>query len=148
MQLHELKPPAGAKKKPKRVGRGESSGHGKTAGRGTKGQLSRSGAKRRAWFEGGQMPLYRRLPKRGFKPPRRVEYALVNLSVLEERFEDGAVVTPEELVAVRAVRSLNRPVKVLGDGELSKRLTVRAHKFSRSAVEKIRALGGEVEVIE
>jgi len=144
MELHELKPPQGSKSKRKRVGRGEGSGHGKTSGRGTKGQGARSGAGIHPWFEGGQMPLHRRLPKRGFKPFRRRRYAVVNVGELE-RFESGAVVTPEELVRARLLRNLALPVKILGDGTLSKSLTVRAHKFSRSAEERIRTAGGEIE---
>lgn len=142
MHLHELKPPQGSKSKRKRVGRGEGSGHGKTSGRGTKGQKARSTVQ--PWFEGGQMPLYRRLPIRGFKPLRRTRYAVVNIGDLE-RFESGTIVTPEELVRVRLIRNLSLPVKILGDGSLSKPLTVQAHKFSQSAEERIRAAGGQVE---
>ena len=147
MQLHDLKPPEGSKKARRRVGRGDGSGLGRSAGRGDKGQRSRSGSKRRHWFEGGQMPLYRRLPKRGFKPVHRTRYTIVNVEALAV-FEPGAVVTPEELVAARVIRSLRHPVKILGEGELTKNLTVRAHKFSRAAEEKIRSAGGEIEVIE
>ena len=147
MQLHDLKPAKGSKHSRKRVGRGEGSGHGKTSGRGHKGQGARSGKGKPAWFEGGQMPLHRRLPKRGFKPVNRMEYFVVNISALED-FESGTVITPEELAAARLIRSLASPVKILGDGELTKSFTVRAHKFSRSAEEKIRAAGGEVEVLQ
>lgn len=146
MQLHDLKPAKGSKRPRKRVGRGEGSGHGKTSGRGHKGQGARSGKGKPAWFEGGQMPLYRRLPKRGFKPVNRTEYFVVNVELLDG-FDAGTVITPQELVSARMIRSLSSPVKILGDGELTKSLTVRAHKFSRSAEEKIRAAGGEVEVL-
>lgn len=144
MELHDLKPPKGSTSKRKRVGRGEGSGHGKTSGRGHKGQGARAGAGVRAWFEGGQMPLHRRLPKRGFKPFQRTRYAVINVGDLD-CFESGTVVTPDELVRTRLLRNLALPVKILGDGELSKPLTVRAHKFSRSAEERIRTAGGEIE---
>jgi large subunit ribosomal protein L15 len=146
MKLHELKPAPGSRKKKKRLGRGISAGQGKTAGKGHKGQNARSGGGVRPGFEGGQTPLYRRLPKRGFTNPNRVEYAIVNVSVLE-RFEDGTVVTPELLLQEGIVKNLKDGLKVLGEGELSKKLTVKAHKFSQSAVEKITAAGGATEVI-
>ncbi|MBM3214922.1 50S ribosomal protein L15 [Candidatus Poribacteria bacterium] len=147
MELHDLKPAKGAKKSRKRVGRGEGSGHGKTSGRGHKGQGARAGASIPAWFEGGQMPLYRRLPLRGFKPIRRRRYAVVNVGDLEA-FENGSVVTPDELLAARIVRNLSLPVKILGSGALTKPLTVRAHKFSRSAEESIRSAGGTIEALQ
>ena len=146
MKLHELSPSPGSKKRRRRVARGTGSGLGKTAGRGEKGQRSRSGSKERAWFEGGQMPLFRRLPKRGFKSPNPTRYEVVNVEELDS-FDAGSVVTPEALVEARIIRNLNLPIKMLGDGELTKKLTVRAHKFSRSAAEKIASAGGEIEVI-
>lgn len=146
MQLHDLRPAPGSKRPRKRVGRGIGSGHGKTATRGTKGQWARTGAGVRPGFEGGQMPLQRRTPKRGFSnAPFRREYEIVNLSALE-RFEDGTVVTPEVLREARLVHG-NREIKILGRGDLQRRLTVRAHAFSKSAVEKIEAAGGKAEVL-
>jgi large subunit ribosomal protein L15 len=147
MQMHDLKPADGARHRRRRVGRGPGSGLGKTCGRGHKGQRSRAGASKHAWFEGGQMPLFRRLPKRGFKSVSRTSYSTVNVYELE-RFEDGATVTPEDLLANRVVRSLSLPVKILADGEIKKALTVHAHQFSQAAIVKIRAAGGEVEVLE
>jgi ribosomal protein L15, bacterial/organelle len=144
MKLHELKPAPGSRKRKKRVGRGTSSGHGKTATRGTKGQWARSTV--RPGFEGGQMPLYRRLPKRGFTNPMRKEYAIVNVEALN-RFPEGTVVTPELLVAEKLVKNVKDGIKILGDGELKVKLTVQAHKFSRSAIEKIEAAGGKAEVV-
>jgi len=144
MKLHELKPAPGSRKRKKRVGRGTSSGHGKTATRGTKGQWARSTV--RPGFEGGQMPLYRRLPKRGFTNPLRKEYAIVNVEALN-RFHEGTVVTPELLVAEKLVKNVKDGIKILGDGELKVKLTVQAHKFSRSAIEKIEAAGGKAEVV-
>ncbi|WP_124726418.1 50S ribosomal protein L15 [Staphylospora marina] len=146
MKLHELKPAPGSRKKKNRVGRGIGSGNGKTAGRGHKGQNARSGGGVRPGFEGGQTPIFRRLPKRGFTNPNRKEYAIINLDVLN-RFEDGAVVTPELLKEQGVVKNLKDGLKVLGNGELNKKLTVKAHKFSASAVEKIGAAGGATEVI-
>ena len=146
MQLHDLKPSDGARHRRRRVGRGQGSGVGKTCGRGHKGQRSRSGAKSPAWFEGGQMPLYRRLPKRGFKVPNRRRFTTVNLRDLDG-FEEGATVTLEDLLANRIVRNLGSPVKILADGDLTKPLHVQAHQFSRAAIEKIRAAGGEIEVL-
>lgn len=146
MFLHELRPAPGAKKKPKRVGRGIGSGHGKTATRGTKGQWARAGGGVRPGFEGGQMPLQRRIPKRGFTNARfRVEYEIVNLKDLN-RFEPGTVVTIELLKQARLVHG-DRAVKVLGDGDLEKALIVQAHAFSKSALEKIAAAGGKAEVV-
>jgi large subunit ribosomal protein L15 len=147
MDLSNLKPPKGAKHAKKRVGRGQGSGNGKTAGRGHKGAKSRSGYKFKRGFEGGQMPLHRRVPKRGFHNPSRIEYEVVNLDTLEERFEAGTVVTPELLRERRLVGAGKRPVKVLGRGEMSKALTIRAHKFSGKASEKIAAAGGAAEAI-
>jgi len=146
MRLHELKPAKGTVKSRKRVGRGTASGHGKTVGRGQKGQKARSGGKVRPGFEGGQMPLYRRLPKIGFTNIFRKEYAVVNLSDLE-RFEDGSVVNPEVLKEAGLVKAMHSGVKILGDGELTRKLTVQAHKFSKTAADKIAAAGGKVEVI-
>lgn len=146
MKLHELKPAPGSNKAPKRVGRGIGSGHGKTAGRGHKGQNARSGGGVRLGFEGGQMPLYRRLPKRGFNNPNRKEYAIVNLETLN-RFEEGTVVTPELLKQRGVVKNLKDGLKILGRGELNVKLTVKAHKFSQSALSKIEAAGGQTEVI-
>jgi large subunit ribosomal protein L15 len=142
---HNLAPSPGATHSRKRVGRGPGSGHGKTAGRGNKGQKSRTGYRHQRGFEGGQMPLHRRVPKRGFTNIFRVEYDVVNLSQLD-RFDAGAAVTPETLAAARLSGS-RRPVKILGDGAIGKALTVSAHKFSASAQAKIEAAGGRCEVI-
>ena len=148
MSLSNLRPPRGAKHAKKRVGRGPGSGHGKTASRGHKGAKSRSGFRFKRGFEGGQMPLHRRVPKRGFANPFRVEYAVVNLEVLGEVFDAGSEVTPDVLRQRGLVRERSSmPVKVLGRGELSKNLTVRAHKFSGSAARKIAEAGGVAEVI-
>ncbi len=147
MNLSDLKPPKGAKHTKKRVGRGEGSGTGVTSGRGHKGQKSRSGYHHKRGFEGGQMPLQRRVPKRGFFNPFRVEYAVVNLDTLAERFEAGTEVTPELLRERRLVRSNARLVKILARGDIETALTVKAHKFSRHASEKIAAAGGQTEVI-
>jgi large subunit ribosomal protein L15 len=147
MDLSNLKPPKGAKHAKKRIGRGQGSGQGKTAGRGHKGAKSRAGFKFKRGFEGGQMPLHRRVPKRGFHNPFRVEYEVVNLDTLGARFDAGAVVTPELLRERGLVPSGSRPVKVLARGEVGKALTVRAHKFSGKAAEKIAAAGGAVEAI-
>ena len=147
MNLSDLKPPKGAKHAKTRVGRGYGSGSGVTSGRGHKGQKSRSGYHRKRGFEGGQMPLHRRLPKRGFFNRFRVDYAVVNLDTLDERFETGAEVTPELLRELGIVRSRTKLIKVLGRGEINTTLHVRAHKFSRTAVEKITASGGKIEVV-
>jgi large subunit ribosomal protein L15 len=147
MDLSNLKPPRGAKHSKKRVGRGQGSGQGKTAGRGHKGAKSRSGFKFKRGFEGGQMPLHRRVPKRGFPNPFRVEYDVVNLDTLAARFDAGTVVTPELLREHRLVQGGARPVKILARGDFSKKLTVRAHKFSGKAAEKITAAGGATELI-
>ena len=148
MSLHKLRPPKGAKHPKKRLGRGMGSGHGKTASRGTKGAKSRSGFRHKRGFEGGQMPLHRRVPKRGFHNPFRVEFAVVNLDTLGEVFEAGSAVTPELLRERGLVRVAGAPIKILGRGDLAKALTVRAHKFSGSAAQKIQAAGGAAEVIE
>ena len=147
MDLSNLKPPKGAKHAKKRVGRGQGSGTGVTAGRGEKGAKSRSGFKHKRGFEGGQMPLHRRVPKRGFRNLFRVEYAVVNLDVLAEAFEAGATITPDVLRERGLVKAGDRPVKILGRGEIAKALTVRAHKFSGKAAEKIAAAGGSAEAI-
>ena len=147
MKLHELRPSEGAFKTSKRLGRGVSSGHGKTSGKGHKGQNARSGGGVRPGFEGGQLPLFRRLPKRGFSNAMfKVEYATINVSDLE-KFEDGAVVTPELLKEMGILKKQLSGVKVLGNGELTKKLTVKANKYSRNAIEKIESKGGKAEVI-
>jgi large subunit ribosomal protein L15 len=144
--LNNLKAAKGANRKNKRVGRGMGSGHGKTATRGHKGQLSRSGTSMRPGFEGGQMPLHRRLPKRGFNNIFRKEYAVVNLEQLAA-FEEGAQVDPQILTDKGIVKSLKDGLKILGGGEIKHAIKVRAHKFSKSAVEKIEKAGGTIEVI-
>lgn len=146
MRLHELKAAEGSTKAPKRRGRGTATGQGKTGGRGMNGQKSRSGGGVRLGFEGGQMPLYRRLPKRGFTNPFTKEYSEVNVQGLN-RFEDGAVVDYAALVEAGVVKQVKDGVKVLGNGEITKKITVKAEKFSKSAVEKIEAAGGKVEVL-
>lgn len=147
MALNNLRPPKGASRPRKRVGRGPGSGHGKTASRGSKGAKSRSGFRFKRGFEGGQMPLHRRVPKRGFRNPFRTEYAVVNLDTLGEVFDAGSEVTPDLLRERGLVRKAHVPVKVLGRGEIAKQLTVRAHRFSGSAARKIVAAGGAAEVI-
>ena len=146
LTLNSLRPTRGANRKPKRVGRGIGSGHSKTATRGYKGQKSRSGTSIRPCFEGGQMPLHRRLPKRGFHNLFRKEYAIVNLDRLAE-FEAGAKVDPDVLLKAGIVRNLQDGLKILGSGELVHPLHVRAHKISKSAAEKIQKAGGTVEMI-
>ena len=147
MQLNDLRPAEGSTKNRKRIGRGSSSGHGTTAGRGTKGQLSRSGGGKGAGFEGGQQPLAMRLPKLpGFRNINRVEYAPVNVSRLDAVFADGDVVDGASLVEKGIIKSDYIPVKVLGDGEITKALTVRVDKVSASAKAKIEAAGGKVEL--
>jgi large subunit ribosomal protein L15 len=146
MELHNLAPASGATHKRKRVGRGPGSGNGKTAGRGSKGQGSRAGTKQKRGFEGGQMPLHRRLPKRGFTNIFRREYAAVNVSQLNV-FKSGSVVTPEELVRKGLIKRAVHGVKILAEGDLSTSLVVKAHKFSDAAAKKIQAAGGTVEVI-
>jgi large subunit ribosomal protein L15 len=147
MSLSALKPPAGATQSRKRVGRGQGSGLGKTAGRGHKGAKSRAGFSRKRGFEGGQMPLHRRVPKRGFHNPFRVGYAVVNLDAIAKAFEAGAVVTPDLLRERGLLRGRTAPVKVLGRGEIALALTIQAHKFSESAARKIAAAGGTSDVI-
>ena len=147
MDLSNLKPAEGSKHSKKRVGRGQGSGQGVQAGRGHKGAKSRSGFTFKRGFEGGQMPLHRRIPKRGFHNIFRTEYAVVNLDALAERFEAGTVVTPELLRERGIISSSRRPIKVLARGDIAKRLTVHAHKFSGKAAEKIAAAGGSTEVL-
>jgi large subunit ribosomal protein L15 len=147
MDLSNLKPADRSKFSKKRVGRGQGSGTGTQAGRGHKGAKSRSGFKFKRGFEGGQMPLHRRIPKRGFHNPFRIEYAVVNLDTLAERFEAGTVITPELLRERGLIRSSRQPIKVLARGDIAKKFTVRAHKFSGKAAEKIAAAGGATEVL-
>jgi large subunit ribosomal protein L15 len=147
MSLNNLKPARGSKFAKKRVGRGPGSGNGKTAGRGNKGAQSRSGYSYKRGFEGGQMPLHRRVPKRGFTNIFRTEYDVVNLDQLEARFDTGTTVTPEALHAAGLVGGRQALVKVLARGEVTKALTVQAHKFSGKAAEKIAAAGGKAEAI-
>lgn len=147
MQVHELKPGAGSRHRVKRLGRGPGSGHGKTSGRGHKGQRSRSGSGVRPGFEGGQMPLQRRIPKRGFNNPLRAEPVEVNVGKLNQ-FEDGVEVTPELLRSTGIIKHMRNGIKMLGMGELRRSLIVKAHAFSQSAVTKIEAAGGKAEVIE
>ncbi|MFT4415739.1 50S ribosomal protein L15 [Fredinandcohnia humi] len=146
MKLHELKPAEGSRKTRNRVGRGTGSGNGKTSGKGHKGQNARSGGGVRPGFEGGQTPLFQRLPKRGFTNINRKDFAIVNLETLN-RFEDGTEVTPELLIETGVVSKLNAGIKILGKGTLDKKLTVKAHKFSSTAQEAIVAAGGQTEVI-
>lgn len=146
MRLHELASPQGAKHAPKRKGRGPASGLGKTAGRGQKGQKSRSGAKIRRGFEGGQMPLFQRLPKRGFTNIFKQTWSVVNIEALN-CFDDGTTVTPQLLKEAGLLKSLRDPLKILGDGELKRKLVVKAHRFSNQAQAKIEAAGGKAEVI-
>jgi large subunit ribosomal protein L15 len=146
LSINTLKPAPGANRKNKRVGRGMGSGHGKTAARGYNGQMSRAGARMRPGFEGGQMPLYRRMPKRGFTNIFRKDYVAVNLEKLAS-FEAGAKVDPELLKSRGIVKNLHDGLKILGFGELPHALHVRAHKFSKSAIEKIQKAGGTIEVI-
>lgn len=146
MKLHELKPAEGSRQERKRKGRGIGSGNGKTAGKGHKGQNARSGGGVRPGFEGGQTPLFRRLPKRGFTNINRKEFAVVNLDALN-RFEDGAVVTPELLIETGVVSKERAGIKILAKGKVEKKLTVKAHKFSSAAKEAIEAAGGQTEVI-
>ena len=147
MELHQLKPAKGATHKRKRVGRGPGSGHGKTAGRGNKGQGSRAGTSQKRGFEGGQMPLHRRLPKRGFNNSIfQLKFAAINVGQLA-RFKAGTVVTPEELVRHGLVKKAVDGIKILADGDLKVSLVVKAHKFSANAAKKIKAAGGTVEVL-
>ncbi len=148
MKLHELKPAPSSTKARKRVGRGISAGQGKTAGRGAKGQNKRSGGGKGPYFEGGQLPLVRRLPYlRGFHNRNRVEYQPVNVFALADAFASDSAVSPEDLAAVGLIRSANKPVVILGEGELDVALHVKAHRFSASARSKIEAAGGTVEVL-
>jgi large subunit ribosomal protein L15 len=146
MKLHELKPAEGSRKERKRLGRGIGSGQGKTAGKGHKGQNARSGGGVRLGFEGGQTPLFQRLPKRGFTNINRKEFAVVNLDTLN-RFEDGTEVTPELLIETGVVKSEKAGIKILAKGNVEKKLTVKAHKFSSAAKEAIEAAGGQTEVL-
>lgn len=146
MKLHELRAAEGSTKKSKRKGRGTATGQGKTAGRGMNGQNSRSGGGTRLGFEGGQMPLYRRIPKRGFTNIWRKEYTILNVDDLNA-FEAGTLVTPELLVEVGLAKQVIDGIKILGEGTLEKNVTVRAHKFSKTAIEKIESAGGKAEVI-
>ena len=146
MKLHELSKPIGSTKNTKRRGRGTATGQGKTGGRGMNGQKSRSGGGVRLGFEGGQMPLYRRIPKRGFTNIWRTEYTCLNVEDLN-RFEAGTVVTPELIKEIGMAKQVKDGIKILGNGTLEKNLTVQAHKFSKSAVEKIESAGGKAEVI-
>ncbi|MGO1922756.1 MAG: 50S ribosomal protein L15 [Jeotgalicoccus sp.] len=146
MKLHELKPVEGARNKRNRVGRGMSSGNGKTSGRGHNGQKSRSGGRIGLTFEGGQLPLFRSIPKRGFTNINRKDYAVVNVTVLN-RFDNGTEVTPELLIESGIVKNEKSGIKILGNGNLEKKLTIKAHKFSSSAVEAIEQQGGTHEVI-
>ena len=147
MDLSKLKPSEGSKQTKKRVGRGQGSGNGVQAGRGHKGAKSRSGFTFKRGFEGGQMPLHRRIPKRGFHNHFRIEYAVVNLDTLAERFDEGTVVTPELLRERGVISNARQPIKVLARGDIGKKLTVHAHKFSGKAAEKIAAAGGASEVL-
>lgn len=146
MKLHELKPAEGSRQRRIRVGRGYSAKRGQRAGRGEHGQKSRSGGGVRPGFEGGQNPIYKRLPKRGFTNPTRKTYAIVNVETLN-RFEEGTEVTPELLIEKGVVKKVNDGIKILGDGSLEKKLTIKANKFSASAVKAIEAAGGKTEVI-
>lgn len=146
MKLHEMKPAEGSRKQRKRVGRGTGSGHGKTSGRGHDGQNARSGGGVRLGFEGGQIPLFQRLPKRGFTNINRKEYAIVNLDTLN-RFDEGTEVTPELLIESGIVSNAKSGIKILGNGVLEKKITVKAHKFSASAKEAIEKAGGQTEVV-
>ncbi len=147
MKIHELAPKPGAKKERKRVGRGPGSGHGKTCGRGQKGQNARSGGGTVRGFEGGQTPIHRRLPKRGFKNPFRKEYEIINVKDLE-RFEPNSHLGPEELISAGLAKGKKDGIKLLGDGEINKPLFIKVHKASKSAIEKIAAAGGRVELIQ
>lgn len=148
MKLHDLRPDEGSTKKHKRVGRGIAAGQGKTAGRGTKGMGSRSGGGKGPYFEGGQLPLVRRLPfKRGFNNLFRIEYQEVNLDQLEERFSKGGQVSGETLVDARLIKDADKPVVVLGRGKLTKALTVKTHRITKSARAAIEAAGGSVEIL-
>ncbi|OJV62650.1 MAG: 50S ribosomal protein L15 [Clostridiales bacterium 38-18] len=146
MRLHDLRPAEGSTKSKKRVGRGTGSGLGTTAGRGMNGQNSRAGGGVRPGFEGGQMPLFRRIPKRGFNNKFKKQWTVINVELLND-FEDGTEITPEVLLQTGVVSKLSYGLKILGDGELNKKLTVKANKFTQSAINKIEAAGGKAEVI-
>jgi len=146
VRLNELRPAKGARKKEKRIGRGPGSGHGKTSTKGHKGQLARAGGGKASGFEGGQMPLIRRIPKRGFHNIFRIEYAVVNLKMLT-RFEGQENITPQRLREAGLVKSRNARIKILGEGELTRPLVIQAHRFSQSAIEKIQKAGGKAEVL-
>ncbi len=148
IDLSSLRPGKGAVKSKKRVGRGPGSGHGKTSCRGHKGQKARTGGAKPVWFEGGQMPLYKRLPKRGFKNPFRVEYQIVNLDILDKYFENGEVVNRDTLLSKGLIKDPNMPVKILGRGEITKKLSFEVDKVSESAKIKIEKAGGNVNVKE
>ena len=147
MKLHELSPAPGSRKARKRVGRGDSSGLGKTAGRGDKGQKSRTGSVIRPFFEGGQIPFFRRLPKRGFKNPDRVVFQLVNLNIIDANFNAGDVVDAATLREKKLLGKATLPIKILANGEITKAVTVKAEAFSAAAISKIEAAGGKTEVI-
>ena len=147
LALHTLSPAPGSTRKRKRIGRGPGSGHGKTAGRGNKGFWSRSGSSQKRGFEGGQMPLHRRVPKRGFTNIFKKEFAEVNVDDLAARFKAGSTVGPEELISSRLVRKLRDGVKILGRGDIAHALTVRAHRFTAQARQKIEAAGGKAETL-
>lgn len=147
MKLHDLKPAEGSRKAPVRKGRGIGSGLGKTSGRGHKGQKARSGGGKGPYFEGGQTPLQRRIPKRGFTNIFKPEYVVINVSQLNAKFAAGTVVTPEVLMEAGLVKNVRDGVRILGNGEITKAMTVKAHGFSKAAAEKIAAAGGQVEVI-
>jgi len=146
VRLNELRPAKGARKKEKRIGRGPGSGHGKTSTKGHKGQLARAGGGKAPGFEGGQMPLIRRIPKRGFHNIFRIEYTVVNLKMLT-RFEGQEDITPQRLREAGLVKSRNARIKILGEGELTRPLVIQAHRFSQSAIEKIQKAGGKAEVL-
>ncbi len=146
MKMSDLAPAKGAKKKNKRIGRGPASGHGKTATKGHKGQAARSGGTKPSWFEGGQQPLTRRVPKRGFTNIFKKEFSIVSLERLDS-FDADTVVTPHVLRAKGIIKKINQPIKILSDGDLSKPLVISAHQFSRKAIEKIEAAGGKAEVL-
>jgi len=148
IDLSSLRPNKGAKKRKKRVGRGPGSGHGKTAGKGHKGQKARSGGAKPVWFEGGQMPLYRRLPKKGFRNPFRVEYQIVNLDTLDKHFNAGDVVNREVLLQKGLIKDEKKPVKLLGRGDITKPLVIEVEKISESAKAKIEKAGGKINVKE
>jgi large subunit ribosomal protein L15 len=147
LKLNDLRPAPGSRRGEKRVGRGDGSGHGTYSGRGGKGQTARAGFRMPPAFEGGQTPLWKRIPKRGFKNPRRRQYSYVNLDVLAERFEDGAEITPEEMLRRGLIKEIRDGVKVLGRGECHKALTVKAHSFSKKALRKIEEAGGKAIVL-